>query len=386
MPTAGSPHFKNRLQCERTTQNELRCPAQACYKAQPRSDPPDEQSGARLSELPFEINVALFAVSAVVVWIAGTRLAHYADQLAERTGIARELLGLVMLGGITSLPELAVAVTATWQGTPLLSVSDVLGSAAINLVILAVADAFIGRDALTRVQGSSGVMLQGVLGILMMAIIVGSYITGDRLLLGMGICSWLMLAVYIGSIALLARSQTGSKWIAAGHDEVTESGHPGGEGSLHAVILRAVYAGAAILVAGFFLARSGEVLAHQTGLGTSFFGMVFLAFSTSLPEVSTVLAAVRLRRYSMAISDVFGTNLFNVTIVVLVDAMYRGPPILTEAGAITSFGALLALVITALYLAGLLERRDRTLLRMGYDSLAAIVTYAAGVFILHNLR
>jgi hypothetical protein len=57
------------------------------------------------------------------------------------------------------------------------------------------------------------------------------------------------------------------------------------------------------------LAQSGEALSEQTGLGTSFFGAVFLAFSTSLPEISTVVAAVRMRQYAMAVSDVFGTNL-----------------------------------------------------------------------------
>jgi cation:H+ antiporter len=114
--------------------------------------------------------------------------------------------------------------------------------------------------------------------------------------------------------------------------------------------------------------------------------MVFLGFSTSLPEISTVLGAVRLRRYEMAIADVFGTNLFNVTIIVLVDALYSGGPILGEAGPITSFGALLALMLTTVYLIGLLERRDRTFLRMGIDSVAVIGIYAVGLIVLHGLR
>jgi cation:H+ antiporter len=338
-----------------------------------------------LSELPFWTNIAIFTASAAVVWFAGTHLARYADEIAEHTGIGREVLGILMLGGITSLPELAVALTATWQGTPLLSISDVLGSAAINLVILAIADACIGRSALTGVQGSSSVLLQGVLGILLMAIVAGSYITGDVLLVGMGVCSWLMLLVYLGSVALLANARTSRAWVTAGdHGSPVES-DTAAQRSLRSVIRRSIYAGAAILVAGFLLARSGDSLAHQTGLGTSFFGMIFLGFSTSLPEVSTVLAAVRIRRYSMAISDVFGTNLFNVTIVALVDLMHPGGPVLAEAGAVTSFGALLALAITAIYVAGLLERRDRTVLRMGYDSAAVILVYIAGVAILYNL-
>jgi cation:H+ antiporter len=99
-----------------------------------------------------------------------------------------------------------------------------------------------------------------------------------------------------------------------------------------------------------------------------------------------VLEAVRLRRYTMAISDVFGTNLFNVTILVLVDVLHRGGPVLVEAGRFAATAALLALVLTAIYLAGMLERRDRTVLRMGYDSIAVVVTYFGGLVLLYVQR
>jgi cation:H+ antiporter len=88
----------------------------------------------------------------------------------------------------------------------------------------------------------------------------------------------------------------------------------------------------------------------------------------------------------MAISDIFGTNLFNVTIIVLVDALHPGGPVLVEAGRFAAFAALLALVLTALFLVGMLERRNRTVLHMGWDSLAALVVYAAGVSVLYTLK
>ena len=49
-------------------------------------------------------NVAIFAAAAVVVWIAGTRLAAYADAISERTQVSRAFLGLILLGVATSLP------------------------------------------------------------------------------------------------------------------------------------------------------------------------------------------------------------------------------------------------------------------------------------------
>jgi cation:H+ antiporter len=340
-------------------------------------------------ELSIWLNVGIFAVAAIAVWVAGTKLAQFADRIAEATGWGREMLGILLLGGVTSLPELAVATTATFRGVPALSIGDVLGSAAVNLVVLAIADAVSGRRALTSVQGSPSVILQGLLGILLLSIAAMPAITGDRSVLGAGISSWVMLAVYIGGIRLLASSNAPRAWHVS-HEAKDESPAPQAEQgaedeSTRPLFLKTIAAGTVIVFAGFLLARTGESLAEQSGLGTSFFGAVFLAFATSLPEWSTVIAAVRLRRYEMAISDIFGTNLFNVTIIVAVDFLHPGGPILLETGRTAAFGAMLALALTVFFMVGLLERRDRTVLRMGWDSMAVIFGYCGGVAVLHAL-
>jgi cation:H+ antiporter len=88
----------------------------------------------------------------------------------------------------------------------------------------------------------------------------------------------------------------------------------------------------------------------------------------------------------MAVSDIFGTNLFNGGLIFVVDAVYRGGPVLNEVGAFSAFAALLGVLVSALFLLGLLERRDRTLLRMGYDSFAVLGTYLVGVAVLFTLE
>jgi len=335
-------------------------------------------------------NAAVFGAAALAVWVAGTRLARYADQIAEKTGFGRELLGILLLGGMTSLPELAVGVFATMAGSPALSVNDVLGSAAINVVILAVADAVYGRNALTSTPAAPEVLLQGALGILMLSFVVGAGIAGDVLVWGMGAWSWLLLTAFLCAVWVIWKSQGLKSWLPTQQSPAPASSSDTGTGhddaSLRTLLLHTAAVGAAILVAGFMLARTGEALAEQTGLGASFVGAVLLGFSTSLPELSTVLAAVRLRRYEMALAGVLGTNIFNVVIIVLVDALHPGQPVLIEAGRFAAFSALLASVLTALYLIGMIERRDRTVLRMGIDSLAVLVCYGAGVVVLYQLR
>lgn len=339
------------------------------------------------NSLPLWSNVAVFVACAAIVWFAGTRLARYADAIAEKTGIGREFLGVLLLGGVTSSPELAVAVTAALSGVPALSVNDLLGSAAFNVLIIALADAALGRDAITSVLASPGVLLQGVLGMILLALVAAGVTVGDRAIFGIGAWTWLMLAFYLGAVWIISHSQGLGAWIPAGKPAARPraTGHTAA-GPLRALIGRTTAAGAAILVAGFLLAKSGEALAEQSGLGVSFFGAAVLAIATSLPEVSTVLAAVRLGRYEMAIADVFGTNLFNVAILFLIDALYAGGPVLGEVGRFAAFAALLAMVLTALFLAGMIERHDRTVMRMGFDSLAALAVYVGGIALLYQLR
>lgn len=340
------------------------------------------------NDLSLLLNIALFLGAAGVVWLAAVRLTRRVDAIATKTGLGQEMAGLLLLGGATSLPELAVATTATLQGSPALTVNDVLGSASVNVILLALADASIRRRALTSAQASPKVLLIGVLGIMMMALVVAPTVTGDALLAGIGRWSWVMLLLYVAAVWVMAHSHAEQAWrtLGAGRDQRGKADDDGPAHSLARLAWEAAGAAAFVLAGGLVLAGTGDAIADRSGLGSGFFGVVFLALATSLPEASTVLAAVRLKRYEMAISDVLGTNLFNVTIIVLVDALHPGRPVLLETGRFASFSALLALLMTALFLIGLIERRDRTIAGLGIDSVLALLTYAGGIAVLYALR
>jgi cation:H+ antiporter len=142
----------------------------------------------------------------------------------------------------------------------------------------------------------------------------------------------------------------------------------------------------AILAAGWALAQTGDALSEQTGLGASFIGVALVAGSTSLPELSTALAAVRAGNHQMAVSNILGTNCLEVALFFLADGFYRDGPILAATDNSAIFAGTLGMVVTCVYLVGLLERRDRTFLRMGYDSVAVLVAYSAGLVGLYFLR
>lgn len=338
---------------------------------------------------PLWANALIFLASAAVVWTAGSRLAGYVDAVAQRTGIGQGFAGLVLLGGITSLPEVAVSVTSAVAGESVMAVSTLLGAVAVQVTVLAVADMIIGRDALTSVVASPVVLLQGTFGILMLALIAMAITVGDVAVGPVGLWSLLLVAAYLGGIWLLANSVNHPPgWTARrtkGQEDAAEEEEADDRPHTTLVLLTAA-AAAAILVAGWVLSQSGSAMAEQTGLGAAFFGATLLAVATSLPEISTVVAAVQMKRYEMALGDIFGTNLFNATLIFVIDLASSGPPVLARVGAFSVAGALLGLVLTGIFLAGIIERRDRTVLRMGWDSLAALVCYVAGVVLLFSLR
>lgn len=339
---------------------------------------------------PLWLNAAIFATAAVIVWRAGYRLTGYVDLIARRTGLGHAFLGMLLLGGITSLPEVAAVTTSAWTGNAALATNNLLGSVAINLVLIAVADAVLGRDALTSVVPSAGTMLQGTLGILALALLTTAVLTGDLAVFGIGLWSSALLIYCVFAFWLAKLYSKRQTWQAAGED-AREDLENDGEGpsdpgtALSKIVVRTGAAAVVILGAGFALSQSADAIASQTGLSAGLVGLVLVGFATSLPELSSVTAAVRLGRYEMALGDIFGTNLLTIALIFLADAVYHDGPVLNEAGQFEAVAALLGLILTAIFLVGLLERQNRTMFRMGYDAAAALGAFAAGLVLLYFL-
>ena len=86
-----------------------------------------------LTDLPIFIAAAVFAGAAIAVWMAGGRLARDISRLAHRLGMSQGFAGMLILGGITSLPEIATAGSAALTGSPDLAVTNLLGTGSVNI-------------------------------------------------------------------------------------------------------------------------------------------------------------------------------------------------------------------------------------------------------------
>jgi cation:H+ antiporter len=236
-----------------------------------------------------------------------------------------------------------------------------------------------------------GPLLQAALMILMFALVGAAALApGELAWLGIGAWSWVIFAAYLLSLLWVRNSRAGEAWRPARgvrrrkpHRRAavwTESG------SLKALAAKTAAGAALIAVSGYVLAQSGEEIARRTGLGESFFGAVFMAFATSLTEISIVISATRLGRYEMAIGDLFGSGLFCLALVFAVDVAYRDGPVFAAVGSFAAVNALMGIAMCALFIAGVIERRNVKLWRIGVDSLAVLCSYLAGAALLFALR
>jgi cation:H+ antiporter len=345
------------------------------------------------SGLGIPANAAIFAVAASIVWFAGYKLARYLDAIAEKTGMGEAFVGMLLMGTITSLPEIAAVSTSAYIGNAALATNNLLGSVSINVVLIAAADAVLGRDAITSTIGRPTTLMQGVLVIIALALTISAVLIGDIKLGPFGAWSLALVAYAIFAFWISAGYARRAPWRVRedrGRRPARRDGdadHGGGaEQPLATLLLFTGFCAAAILVAGFALAQSGDALAKLTGVGAGIVGLVLVGFATSLPELSSIISAVRLQRYEMAMGDVFGTNILTLGLIFLADLFYAGEPVLNQAGRFEAVAATLGIILTAIFLLGLLERENKTFLRMGYDAGAALLTFIAGVVLLYFIQ
>jgi cation:H+ antiporter len=342
------------------------------------------------------VNLSIFAIAAAAVWWAGSRLTRYLDVIAEKTGMGEAFAGMLLMGGITSLPEIAAVSSSAFTGNAALATNNLLGSVSINVVLIAAADAVLGRDAITSTIGRPTTLMQGALVIIALALVVIAILVGDVSLGWLGAWPLALLIYTVFAFWMSSRYADHAPWrTRKRHDpDVGEDAKRAAradrrsyeEMSLSKLVLRTVAVSFVILLAGFILSQSADAVSKQTGLGSGFVGLVLVAFATSLPELSSITTAVRLRRYEMALGDVFGTNLLTLGLIFLADVTYAGGPVLNQAGRFEAVAALLGLVLTSIFLIGLLERSNRTIFRMGYDALAALVVFGGGLVLLYLIQ
>lgn len=324
-----------------------------------------------------------FLVCVILIVVAGVKLCHYGDVIADKTGLGGTWIGLVMVATVTSLPELATGIASvTVAAAPDIAVGDVFGSCVFNLVIVVILDLIHRGESVYR-TASQGHILSGAFGIMLIGFAGFNILlsaNGASMAIGhVGTYSPVLLVIYAVAVRTIYRYER--RQIAKFPSESIER-HP--DTTIAQAGARYAMAAAVVIGAGVALPFVAKVLAAQMDWSQSFVGTLFVAFATSLPEVVVTVAALRIGAVDMAIGNLFGSNLFNILVLVIDDVAYIQGPLLSEISPVHALSALSAVMMTGVAIGGLLYRpRTRVFKTVGWTSIVLFVVYVLNIYVLY---
>lgn len=327
-------------------------------------------------------HIVWFLGSAAAVIAAGIMLSRTADAIAERSGFGHLAVGVVLLAGATTLPEIVTSISAIRLGVPDLAVGNILGACLMNMLILGLLD-------LLHHAGHRRGLIAGIavgharaatLSIILLGVTAVAIITGISIRIGhVGVSTVLLAAIYLMGIRIATRH--------AEDAPQRTSPEPGTSGmTMRAAVIGFMACAGLLLLACPRLAASAEAIATATGLGATFFGTVFVAMVTTLPEFVATLTALRIGAYDLGVGNLFGSNVFNVSLLFLFDVVYTDGPILLAVTGTHALTALVVIVITGVALLSLLAREERRVWLIEPDAVAILAAGLIGVGLVYAGR
>ena len=338
-----------------------------------------------LSPWPLWSVIALFVGAALAIATAGVRLSHVADRLADRTGMGEIVAGALFVGAATSLPGAITSVTTALQDAPSLAIGNALGGLTAQTMFIAVADLVYRRANLEHAAASATGLAQGLLltSLLTLPLIAAS--EPSVTVWGVHPVSAVIPAAYGFGLVLLRRIEREPMWEPVDtpetREEVSEPDRGEDEPEDRSLWTTFLLCAAVTAVAGYVIGEASIALVQKTGLTESVIGTVFSAVANSLPELVTAIAAVRIGAVSLAVGDIIGGNAFEVMFLCAADVAYDGSiyEAFTSQDRTT---ALIALLMTAVILLGMVRRQRRGVAKIGFESAIVLVLYAGSVGLL----
>lgn len=321
-----------------------------------------------------------FVLCFIIIFFSGKRIAKYGDIIAHKTGLGGVWIGLILLALVTSLPELFTGISAvTLVGAPDLTIGNLFGANAFNLLNLALLDIACQNGSLLR--GVSSVhRLTGWFSLALVLVAAASIFISRFSALEIGWIGWytpIIILLYLAFVRIIFRSEQRQ---SPPQEEKLDYG----EISLGRVYIYFAISAIFIIGTGTWLAIVGKEIATVYGWGESFVGSLFLAFTTTLPEITVSFSAMMMGAVDLAVANMIGSNLFNMTIIPIVDLLYLPGSILAGVSQNHLLTALIVMVMTMIFIAGL-RFKPRRLLRLSWCNLALIALFILGAYLSFTL-
>lgn len=325
-------------------------------------------------------NILGFLAGAAIIIASGSRLSRYGDILADMLGWGKMFMGMVLMAGITSLPELFSGISSILLiDAPDLAVGDIVGSCAFNVLIISIMDVFYNPKKAVTSAAQTGHVIAAAFGIIMLSMLGFSILMPAMFgrIAWFGGFSLVFLMLYFLAIRVVFLYEQKQSY---GTEPEQKNAL-----SLRQVLFRFSLHSVIVVAAATTLPYFGERLAKMTGLGQSFFGTLFMAAATSLPEIVVSVVSIRSGLIDMAVGNIFGSNIFNIAILSLDDFLYKKGPIFMYTNPNHIIPVLGTIVITSVGIIGLVYKSERKW-KLGIDTAIIAAIYVGMMSMLYKQR
>lgn len=250
----------------------------------------------------------IFAISLVVLASASHFTIKSIEKLIELTGLSEASAGFIILAVLTSTPEIIVALFSVLQGTPGISVGDILGSNIFNVAAVLGIMGMLGylKTCCTDLLVELTDMLF-ITSLIPLLLVIFNYLPIAGFAQVSPIIGVILLATFSVNTYFVAKKRTP---LVRTSESVTVN-----NGSKTMVVTKLIFSITGVLVAAYLVVLSAINIADILGAPLILIGAKIVAIGTSLPELTLDLTAVRRGRVQLALGDIIGSNLTNLTLV-----------------------------------------------------------------------
>ena len=256
------------------------------------------------------MNEILFLFFAFFTVYLSIKLSYYVDYLNKSSNINGVILGAILLAGVTSLPELVTCLSAIMVGNELLAMGDILGSNMFNIFMICFFDLIFIKKRILNSCNNSNKMIFLLLIINYLVLYLFASVLPKFNPMFIGVPTLVIIATYFYYLLLVSNEKKEKVKI--------------NDSSCNNIMLKLLITATLMVFSSVILTIIVNKLSiMHPYFSSSFLGAIFLGITTSLPEVVTCYTLISINNYELALSDIIGSNFFNLLVISIGDLLTK---------------------------------------------------------------
>lgn len=259
-------------------------------------------------------NIVILLVGLALILFGAELLVNGSSFVARKFGISEFVVGMTIVGIGTSAPELVVSLISAINGSSDISVGNIVGSNISNVYLILGLTALIAPISLTKSNKKYDLPISIFVSLLLAFLLYDSSIWGAEKNMLSRLDGVILLIIFglfmLYSFKLVPKEESSESDSQEGNNLYEKVKHP------MLLAVASILGGlAGLVLGGRFFVNSGSAIASDLGVSDAFIGITVMALGTSLPELAASIVAAAKKKGQMALGNILGSNIFNITLI-----------------------------------------------------------------------